>query len=102
VLVNLNPPVELDGEGGHGTMYWFNLTPVCLEPMHSECRRSQYLVSNTQDEANAFRPALQEAAQMRINSAQLGYNWENVCTAYDLQANQCAWLSFGLTGKILQ
>jgi hypothetical protein len=101
VLVNLNPPVELDGGGDHGTDYWINLNPVCLESMHSECRRSSYWVSNTPEEANAFRPALQVAGQMRINSEQLGYSWENVCFAYNLQAQQCTWLSFGLTGKIL-
>jgi hypothetical protein len=102
VLVNLNPPVELDGGGDRGTEYWFNLNPVCLELMHSECRRNEYWVSNTPNQANAFRPALQEAGEIRINSVQFGYDWESVCTAYDLQANQCAWLSFGLTGKILQ
>src|SRR5580698_2101205 len=58
-LVNLNPPVELDGGRDHGTEYWFNLTPVCLETMHYECRIDEYWVSNTPDEANAFRPALQ-------------------------------------------
>lgn len=101
-VVKINPAVQINGGNDfHGTRYWFNLAPVCENPTPA-CGSDQYVVSNTPHRANGFRAALQQGDEIFINFPQMGLNWENVCTAYGLGGNQCALLSFGLMGKIVQ
>jgi hypothetical protein len=99
-VIKVSPAVQLDGGSGpHGTTYWFNLTPVC-ERGHN-CGQNQWFVSNTPELVNNFRGSAQPGAQVFIFSEAYGYNWVDWCSL-GLNGQQCSFLSFGLTGKVLQ
>jgi hypothetical protein len=99
VRVKLDPPVQLSGGGGRGTIYWFNLTPQCTKRYNPACESNQYEVSNTTDQTNNFRGVAQAAGQIFFDNTQT--NWENVCQ-FGFNGSQCGYLSFGLTGTVIQ
>jgi hypothetical protein len=99
-VIKVSPPVQLDGGSGpHGTTYWFNLTPVC-ERGHN-CGQDQWFVSNTPHQVNNFQGGAQAGGQVFIFSEAYGYNWVDWCSL-GLNGQQCSYLSFGLTGTVLQ
>jgi hypothetical protein len=95
VAVKVNPPVSLSGG-----VYWFNLTPLCLNKHDSICATNQYGVSNTTQRTNNFRGFLQPTGEIFVNSEHYFYNWENWCNLTGAQT--CASLSFGVIGKVLR
>lgn len=100
LAVKVNPAVEISGgQSDHGTQYWFNLTPQCTNPNDPSCSSAVYYVSNTTNQANAFRGIAQPAGLAVINSVFRGNQWEGLC---GLGFTGCQWLSFGLMGKVVQ
>jgi hypothetical protein len=95
VAVKVNPPISLSGG-----VYWFNLTPLCLNKRDPVCATDQYGVSNTTQRTNNFRGFIQPSGEIFVNSEQFFYKWENWCNLTGAQT--CASLSFGLIGKILR
>jgi hypothetical protein len=100
VRVAVDPPVQLSG-GAKGTVYWFNLTPQCTNPRDQDCENNQYAISNTTQQANNLRGGLQLSGRMFINSYTFDYNWEDLCELTQ-NGTQCQYLSFGLTGDVIQ
>jgi hypothetical protein len=98
IRVKLDPPVQLTG-GGAGTIYWLNLTPQCTHESDPLCTGNTYAVSNTTDQVNAFRGGAQAVARIFLDTPQI--DWENACEL-GLNGSQCEYLSFGLTGTIIQ
>jgi hypothetical protein len=98
VRVKLDPPVQLTGSG-KGTLYWFNLTPQCINKNDPVCATNTYTVSNTTGQTNSFRPRAQAVDQIFFDNRET--NWQNVCQL-GLNGSQCGYLSFGLTGTIIQ
>jgi len=96
VAVKVKPAVFLTGNSG----YFFNITPPCLGKHDQICAANQYGVSNTTHEANSYHGVLQGAHDIFVNSKAFDWNWVNWCD-FDNQ-EQCAYLSFGLMGKIIQ
>jgi len=96
VAVKVKPAVFLTGN----TFYYFNITPPCLGKHDQDCSFIQYTVSNTTHRANSYRGVLQGPHDIFVNSKAFGWDWVNWCD-FDNQ-EQCAYLSFGLMGKIIQ
>jgi len=102
LAVRVNPAVELTGgQSPHGSQYWFNLMPECSNSQDPTCVSAQYYVTNTSTLVNAYNGRAQNLSPV-TNSATHGYEWEYVCNAYGVVGNKCAWLSFGLMGKVVQ
>jgi hypothetical protein len=99
ISIKLNPPVEISGGTTVGTVYWFNLTPVC-DLRNALCSTIQYFVSDTTQQANGVRATLQQESRSIINSDHYPYVWEDLCDAFPIQG--CGYLSFGLMGTAVQ
>jgi hypothetical protein len=98
VAVKVNPPVQLDG-GRKGTTYWFNVEPPCVNTHDPDCNQlsQQYFVSNTTQQTNSVRGALQPVGDAFIYSSNevYRYDWVNLCAL----GQGCDYLSFGVMGK---
>jgi hypothetical protein len=101
ISINLNPPVQIAGGRTYpGTVYWFNVTPVCTNSRDPLCATIQYFLSDTTQQTNGVRAYLQQAGLAVINSDHYPYVWEELCTAFPVQG--CGRLSFGLMGTLVQ
>ena len=102
IAVEVNPPVKLSGGSKYpGTMYWFNLTPQCTNTDDEECYNLQYFASNTTQLTNGFRTFAQATDQIALDSQYFEWDWSQCGTA-GYSGQQCADLSFGLIGTVVQ
>jgi hypothetical protein len=94
VAVAVVPPVTLPA----GT-YWVNVSPQCTDSSNANCSSLQYFVSNTTQETNSVRGALQPLHEVFLNSAFFGFTYANWCDpALGQTSEQCAAMSFGAIG----
>jgi hypothetical protein len=100
VAVKVDPPVQISGGNSYGgTVYWFNLTPLCTNSRDSACKAAAYFASNSTQLTNSFRSFAQPGGEIVTESVHYGYDWQQCPGAV---GNQCLALSFGLMGKVLQ
>jgi hypothetical protein len=87
------------GSSDGGTDYWINLLPECTNPHDTACKYVQYYASNTTQETNSVHGRAQV-----VDGIVFDAEGENFSPCYDNGYNgtQCALLSFGLMGKVVQ
>jgi|HubBroStandDraft_4_1064222.scaffolds.fasta_scaffold99836_2 hypothetical protein len=82
-----------------GTTYWVNESSQCTDSGNKNCSTAEIFADNTTQQTNGINPGLQPVGMMFLNSAILGYSWINLCEpSVGLNAQQCAYLSFGIYG----
>lgn len=99
VAVRVNPPVQLSGgRKPPGTAYWFNLLPFCTNQNDPTCLTVQYFVSNSSEQINSYN----------ISAGVPGvvFDWPNAawvqCYEDGYTGQECAFISFGVMGTVVQ
>lgn len=100
IAVKLDPSVQLSGGKYPGTVYWFNLTPECLNPHDPYCYSVSYLESNSSATVNSFNLRLEQSGENDFVWPPQKYVFEP-CDQSGYGGNQCL-LSFGIMGTVVQ
>jgi hypothetical protein len=80
-----------------GGAWCINVTPQCTDQANPLCSQVEFFVDNTTQRTNAINPKVELPQYLWVYSTALGYNWDNWCSL-GLNAEQCAYLSFGIYG----
>jgi hypothetical protein len=102
IAVQLNPPVQLSGGDTYpGTEYWFNLVPFCTLHHDPTCQTVRYFVSNTAWQVNNYNLSFGVPDSTVFIWPNFDYDY-SLCYDEGYNGQQCAFISFGLMGKVLQ
>ena len=100
IAVKLVPAVQIAGGSKYpGTTYWFNMLPQCTNKNDGVCKIANYMVSNSTQETNSLHSFAQPVDSIVLDAVLQDYI---TCTAAGYTGSQCAFLSFGLMGRVLQ
>jgi hypothetical protein len=100
IAVQVNPPVQLSG-GSRGTDYWFNLLPYCTLHHDPTCQTVRYFVSNTTEQVNNYNLRFGVVGGTVFDWPSFDYDF-SPCYDEGYTDQQCAFISFGVMGKVLQ
>jgi hypothetical protein len=102
VAVRLVPAVQITGGSKYpGTTYWFNILPQGTNKNDGICKIASYMVSNSTQETNSLHSFAQPVDSIVLDSVPSLQDFVS-CTAAGYTGSQCAFLSFGLMGRVLQ